>query len=107
MGDDSDAVVREQTVATNMIRMNVGVDEKFDVFVCQSDNFFEQLRHRRLEMGIHQQHTVFAHHDSHIAIGVSWLKHVQLALNRVRRKRPLLCKRQVATQRGAQQGHSH
>ena len=107
MGDDSDAVVSEQSVATNMVRMNMGVDEKFDVFVCQRRNFFKQLRHRRLEMGIHQQHTVFAHHDSHIAIGVSRLKHIQLALNRVRRKRPLLCKRQVASQRGAQQGHSH
>ena len=50
MGDDSDAVVREQAVATNMVRMNVGVDEKFDVFVCQRGNFFKQLRHRRLEM---------------------------------------------------------
>ena len=97
MGDDGDAVVREQAVATNMVRMNVRIDKKFNVFVCQSGNFFEQLRHSRLEMGIHQQHTVIAHHDSHITIGVCRLKHVQLPLNLVQRKRPLLRKRQLAS----------
>ena len=90
MGDDGDAVVREQAVATNMVRMNVRIDEKFNGFVCGAATLRATAAP---QVGSGNPPTAHRHRPPLLPhYHCLQAQHVQLALNLVQRKCPLLRK---------------